>query len=66
MRTEDAAEESKVGWAGAAAAAVLIDHTALESLGQRHGQHDRLVELATSRFHSDDWTDRHTVTTDVS
>lgn len=64
-RTEDTAEQSKVRWTGTATAVVLVDHATLESLGQRHGQQDRLVELATSRFQRHDWTDRHAVTADV-
>ena len=66
MRTEDAAEKSKVGRTGAATGAVLVDHTTLECLGQRHSQKDGLVELSTSRLEGHDWTDRHPVTADVS
>jgi len=65
-RTEDTAEKSQVGWTGAATAGVLVDHTALEGLGERHGQQHRLVVLPTSRLQRHHRTNRHTITADVT
>ena len=66
-RTEYAAEKTQVGRTGAATGrVVLVDHASLSSLRQRHGQQDRLVELATTRLQRHDWTHRYTVTAHVT